>query len=509
MLARLRSSLLLALLALAILAITRHLEPDAAASPDGSEKKATIDFARDIAPLMQKYCVSCHGGAKAKAGVALDAFKTHADVEKQLKTWEKVADNLRSGDMPPPGRKQPTPAELELLNAWLDSAVFKINCDLREPGRVTIRRLNRAEYNNTIRDLVGVNFRPADDFPSDDVGYGFDNIGDVLSMPPILMEKYLAAAERILDEAIVPEVVVKSSKQMFRPQNLVVRPFTAKGKDDKKITFTTAGSAQMAKFHFPAEGDYIIRIRASGEAAGQDMPRMALSINDKDLKTFDVNPKETKSYEFRVKQTEGERKVSVSFLNPFKEEKPKDPPKDAKAKDEKVKDEKPKDEKPAAAEVIERKLIVEFIEVEGPLNAVPKPLPETTRRILIAKPTGKQDQEAAAARVIENFAPRPTVDRWRATRSSDCSGSLPWRARGTSRLKRLSSIRCKRFWCRHTSCSASSRTALPKTAAFSGSANSNSPHASPISSGRRCLTTNCSASRSKASCARPACSRPK
>ena len=64
----------------------------------------------------------------------------------------------------------------------------------RDPGRVTIRRLNRAEYNNTIRDLLGVDFQPADDFPSDDVGYGFDNIGDVLSMPPILLEKYLSAA---------------------------------------------------------------------------------------------------------------------------------------------------------------------------------------------------------------------------------------------------------------------------------------------------------------------------
>jgi hypothetical protein len=64
-------------------------------------------------------------------------------------------------------------------------------------GRVTIRRLNRTEYNNTIRDLLGVDFKPADDFPADDVGYGFDNIGDVLSVSPLLLEKYLAAAETI------------------------------------------------------------------------------------------------------------------------------------------------------------------------------------------------------------------------------------------------------------------------------------------------------------------------
>ena len=69
-------------------------------------------------------------------------------------------------------------------------------------GRVTIRRLNRNEYNNTIRDLLGVDVRPADDFPSDDVGYGFDNVGDVLSLPPILLEKYLAAAERVVQRAL-------------------------------------------------------------------------------------------------------------------------------------------------------------------------------------------------------------------------------------------------------------------------------------------------------------------
>lgn len=80
------------------------------------------------------------------------------------------------------------------------------NSGRRDPGRVTIRRLNRAEYNNTIRDLLGIDFRPADDFPSDDVGYGFGSIGDVLSMPPILLEQYLAAAEQIVDRAIhVPQ----------------------------------------------------------------------------------------------------------------------------------------------------------------------------------------------------------------------------------------------------------------------------------------------------------------
>ena len=100
---------------------------------------------------------------------------------------------------------QPTQAERDTITNWIDSQFdsHRLRLNWRDPGHPTIRRLNRSEYNNTIRDLVGVNFQPAEDFPSDDVGYGFDNIGDVLSMPPILLEKYLSAADRILNEAIV------------------------------------------------------------------------------------------------------------------------------------------------------------------------------------------------------------------------------------------------------------------------------------------------------------------
>ncbi|MFO0881760.1 MAG: DUF1592 domain-containing protein [Gemmataceae bacterium] len=159
-------------------------------------------YARDIAPLIEKYCLKCHSAPKPKGGLALDREKSDADVLKKRTAWEKAGDNLRSGDMPPSGSKKPTVEEMELLNRWFDGVVFKTDCTgPKDPGRVTIRRLNRAEYNNTIRDLIGLDFKPAKDFPADDVGYGFDNIGDVLSLPPLLMEKYLAAAETIIDEA--------------------------------------------------------------------------------------------------------------------------------------------------------------------------------------------------------------------------------------------------------------------------------------------------------------------
>jgi hypothetical protein len=173
----------------------------AAAPP---KKPEQANFAKDIAPLLAKYCVKCHGGEKPRAKIALDKFKEDAEVDKNRMTWERVAKAVRNRDMPPRFRmtQQPTTAEREQLSAWLDATLGAVDCGLkRDPGRVTIRRLNRTEYNNTIRDLVGVRFQPAEDFPADDVGYGFDNIGDVLTLPPLLMEKYLAAAERIIEEA--------------------------------------------------------------------------------------------------------------------------------------------------------------------------------------------------------------------------------------------------------------------------------------------------------------------
>lgn len=160
-------------------------------------------FSKNVAPLIKQYCGKCHGATKPKGGVNLIGFTDDASVLKNRRVWEQVSDNLRSGDMPPPGKPRPNVDELDTINSWLDAVVFQLDCKgPRDPGRVTIRRLNRAEYNNTIRDLLGISFQPANDFPQDDVGYGFDNIGDVLSLPPLLMEKYLAAAEKIVEKTL-------------------------------------------------------------------------------------------------------------------------------------------------------------------------------------------------------------------------------------------------------------------------------------------------------------------
>jgi mono/diheme cytochrome c family protein len=158
-----------------------------------------------VRPFLAKYCTSCHGPTRPKGGLDLSSFPDETARKPRRRTLERVREYVDSGIMPPEDSPQPTRDEGARLSRWIKSKLERDELGApSNPGRVTIRRLNRAEYNNTIRDLIGVDFRPADDFPSDDVGYGFDNIGDVLSLPPVLMERYLAAAASISERAIVP-----------------------------------------------------------------------------------------------------------------------------------------------------------------------------------------------------------------------------------------------------------------------------------------------------------------
>src|SRR6266478_6366711 len=192
--------------------------------------------------------------------------------------------------MPPENKPQPTAAECQLITNWVTSCFFKCDCNHPDPGRVTIRRLNRAEYNNTIRDLVGVDFQPADDFPADDSGYGFDNIGDVLSLPPVLLEKYLAAARKILNKAIVTDLKPKSPVKHFDADALDgTAPGEPLGEGARRLG--REGNI-FTPVRFPHEGEYILRAKAYGEQAGPEPARMSFSLDDKELKKFDVTAEE-------------------------------------------------------------------------------------------------------------------------------------------------------------------------------------------------------------------------
>src|SRR5213083_1721813 len=173
--------------------LSAQVAPKPQAANQHAPKATKIDFNNQIKPLFAGYCYGCHG-EKKKGGLDFRVYTDETAALQDRQVFEKVLAKLQAHEMPPENKPQPTAAECQLLTNWVASCFFYCDCKHPDPGRVTIRRLNRAEYNNTIRDLVGVDFQPAADFPADDTGYGFDNIADVLTMSPLLMEKYIAAA---------------------------------------------------------------------------------------------------------------------------------------------------------------------------------------------------------------------------------------------------------------------------------------------------------------------------
>lgn len=338
-------------------------------------------YSEQVAPLLTKYCIACHGETKPKGGLNLAKLTDESTVASNPKVWQRVIEYVESGDMPPEGKPQPTQQEIERLTGWIDARLVKLDCGKEsDPGRVTLRRLNRAEYNNTIRDLFGIDFRPAEDFPSDDVGYGFDNIGDVLTLPPILMEQYLAAAESIVEQAIVAEgpgsgVVGKTWETEALESG--GSPF-----EDWARILVSSGEFAVS-FPCPREGEYLLRARAFGQQAGSEPVRMAFLVDGKPVEVVEVaaeveNPQ---VYEVKAHLNPGTRQFSVAFVNDFY---------DPKAADPKRRD---------------RNLIVDYLEIKGTEATANTPLPLSHQKIIFQTPT-KETRDACARAILERFASR-------------------------------------------------------------------------------------------------------
>jgi hypothetical protein len=193
-----------AALVLAILAIL----PAGASEADQVETQ----FRERIQPILEDYCVGCHGSGMKKGLLSLDESTMDQTRLRDGDLWWAVLKNVRAGIMPPAGNLRPSETERRLLEDWIKYGAFGIESANPDPGRITVRRLNRVEYRNTIRDLMGVDYDTNVEFPPDDSGHGFDNIADVLTLSPLLLEKYLAAAKTIVSQVVpmVPRVVAET-----------------------------------------------------------------------------------------------------------------------------------------------------------------------------------------------------------------------------------------------------------------------------------------------------------
>ena len=194
-----------------------------------------LNFEKNVVPILAAHCTSCHGSTKPRGGVSL-VFKDEADARARLKEddtfWDRVETEISTKQMPPAGRQAPTDAQRELLVEWIHNSVMTTD-GKPDPGPFTVRRLNNREYANTVRDLLYLppSFDVTGDFPADERGDGFDNNAGTLTISPLLIERYLAAAEKAVVAALgldprtaPPRVPEPGVSPTFNPRNKLNEP---------------------------------------------------------------------------------------------------------------------------------------------------------------------------------------------------------------------------------------------------------------------------------------------
>jgi hypothetical protein len=339
---------------------------------------AAPSFEKSIDPFLKSNCVLCHNSKLKVGGLTLEGYRDAKSALKDRELWEKVVQKLRTGQMPPKGRPVPTPEEIASVTGWFEMQFARLDRDMKpDPGRVTARRLNRIEYNNTIRDLLGVDFKPASDFPADDSGYGFDNIGDVLSLSPVLMEKYLAAAEKIARRAIVADAPPKPTREK-------IEHFPVAGEESPAQNLT-------APHPFPVEGDYLVRGLVNGR---HEALLITLWLDGKEIKTFAVSTDDEapRMGEMRLHIPAGEHELRATLLHDDSRPDAEPDPNEEKAKDKK--------KKPGRDPFVDR------FEIIGPYNPHARPLTEPHKRIFVCGHAPGQHRPECARLIVAALARR-------------------------------------------------------------------------------------------------------
>jgi mono/diheme cytochrome c family protein len=267
-------------------------------------------FEKTVQPVLTNTCAPCHNDRLSSGGLNLAPFSASGSIAENREGWEKILQKIRTGEMPPKGVPRPA-AQIDALTKFVQAEFERADRNVKpDPGRVTARRLNRNEYSNTIRDLLAVEFHAEKDFPTDDSGDGFDNIGDVLTISPVLMEKYLSAAERIAARAIGADPLPKPLEAEYH----------AKDKKIRRPDVSTIEAAHRIDF----DGEYVIRIGLPGERAADAKPvTMGFWMDGKLLHTLPVETKPSKlvyfnpysAEEMRLYLPEGDHTFRAGFIN--------------------------------------------------------------------------------------------------------------------------------------------------------------------------------------------------
>jgi Protein of unknown function (DUF1592)/Protein of unknown function (DUF1588)/Protein of unknown function (DUF1587)/Protein of unknown function (DUF1585)/Protein of unknown function (DUF1595) len=230
----------------------------AGAMPEGHVVSAATDHGtkfdqHSVWRTWKIYCDTCHLGPKARAGLNLEALDL-ANLGENGAIWEKVLRKLRSREMPPPGVPRPDAATYGALVEAIETERDRLADVKPNPGRATLHRLNRAEYANAIRDLLALDVDVGELLPADDIGYGFDNIADVLQVSPLLLERYLAAATKISGLAVGDTALPVSFQTYDVPRGMVQLDRMGEG-----MPLGSRGGASI-RHRFAVDGEYEISV---------------------------------------------------------------------------------------------------------------------------------------------------------------------------------------------------------------------------------------------------------
>lgn len=271
------------------------------------------DYEAMAGPLVEQFCLDCHSGDAPDAGLGLHLIETGDAFQRDRAEWKKIVQRLRAGDMPPKDYDAPTDDQRTALVEWIETRLDQFDCSVpQDPGWVTLRRLNRDQYRNTIRDLLYVDYEPSDIFPPDDLAYGFDNNADALSLTPGLLDKYLDAARTISGRSmLVPELV--SDKVRDIPKDSW-EGGQANGEAGRELW---ANGSFEFEHEFPKAGRYWMRVRVSGDQVGDEPVRMGVIEGSRTVQTLDVHAPRDEWEHFAIAMDvkKGKQRLGVSFLN--------------------------------------------------------------------------------------------------------------------------------------------------------------------------------------------------
>src|SRR5688572_2089531 len=345
---------------------------------------------------LDKYCIGCHRGPTAFAGLNLDTLDI-ANFETNGAIWEKLARKVRNREMPPAGMPRPDAATYDALVKYIETGRDRLAEANPNPGRPTLHRLNRTEYGNAVRDLLALEIDVAELLPADDIGYGFDNIGDVLQVSPVLLERYLSVARRISRAAVGDTAMPVAYQTYTIPHGLV--------QVDRLDGAAPVGSrgGTTVRHLFPVDGEYEISVALQrsrdDEYLGLERERkLDLRLDDQRLKLFTIaaNPKKVvlgggtppdAHLKVRLPVKAGSRELGATFL-----------------KDTLIRE--------GIIERVRDDVVTTYFEgvgsitVAGPYNVQGPGETVTRDAIFICRPSGVSDQEACAQKILSNLAHR-------------------------------------------------------------------------------------------------------